>query len=277
MIKLGELNKLRICKKVDFGVYLTDGKEEILLPEKYLPNDIKIDEEIEVFIYTDSEDRLIATTLKPLASVNEFAFLKVKDINQTGIFLDWRLEKDLFVPYKYSIPNISTGKYFVVKVVLDKISYRIIGILNHKYFFNYDSVNLNPRDKVNLLVFQKNDLGYQVVVENKYYGLIYSNEIFKELQIGDKLIGYVKKIRDDNKIDISIKPPGYDGTLKAMPEILELLKKNNGFLPYNSKSDPKDIQKVFHMSKRVFKQAIGGLYKERKIQIEDNGIRLIKQ
>ncbi len=275
MINLGKINKLKVCKNVDFGVYLTDGVEEILLPEKYVPENIRIDDEIEVFIYTDSEDRLIATTLKPKAYVDEFAYLKVKDVNQTGIFMDWGLEKDLFVPYKYAISDVKEGKYYVVKVILDKVSYRIIGILNYKHFFRYDNVRLNPRDNVDLLVFQKTDLGYQVIVNGQYNGLVYLNEVYEELKIGQKLTGFVKKIREDNKIDISVKPLGYDGALEAMPKILEMLKQNECFLPYNSKSNPEDIKRVFHMSKKVFKQAIGGLYKKRKIIIEDKGIRLI--
>jgi predicted RNA-binding protein (virulence factor B family) len=276
LIEIGKFNKLEICRQVDFGIYLTDGVDEILLPEKYIPENAEIGDKIDVFIYTDSEDRLIATTLNPKVSVNKFAYLKVSDINNVGVFMDWGLEKELFVPYKYSISDVKEGKSYVVKAVLDNFSGRVIGIINPKYFFRYESVELNIRDKVDLLVYQRNNLGYQVIVNEQYYGLIYENEIYDTIKIGQRLEGFVKKIRDDLKIDITLKSFGYDSAIEAMPKILFLLEQNKGFLPYNSKSNPEDIKNKFKMSKKVFKQAIGGLYKKRKILITDKGIELVK-
>jgi predicted RNA-binding protein (virulence factor B family) len=190
--------------------------------------------------------------------------------------MDWGLEKELFVPYKYSISDVKEGKSYVVKAVLDNFSGRVIGIINPKYFFRYESVELNIRDKVDLLVYQRNNLGYQVIVNEQYYGLIYENEIYDTIKIGQRLEGFVKKIRDDLKIDITLKSFGYDSAIEAMPKILFLLEQNKGFLPYNSKSNPEDIKNKFKMSKKVFKQAIGGLYKKRKILITDKGIELVK-
>lgn len=276
MIQIGEYNNLEVAREVEFGVYLTDGTDDILLPGKYVPKNTIVGDVLDVFVYTDSEDRPIATTLKPKAAVGEFAYLDVKDVTDIGAFLDWGLEKDLFVPFKAQQVELNKGDKIVVKVVLDEVTNRVMGVSRIRSVMDEYIVDLEEGQEVDLMVYQETELGLMVVINNKYSGLVYRNEIFENISIGDERKGYVKRIREDEKVDITFRKPGYEATLGAIPFILDLLEKNDGFLPYHSKSDPEDIKKVFQMSKKVFKQAVGGLYKERKITIEDNGIRLMK-
>lgn len=276
MIQIGEYNNLEVAREVEFGVYLTDGTDDILLPGKYVPKNTIVGDVLDVFVYTDSEDRPIATTLKPKAAVGEFAYLDVKDVTDIGAFLDWGLEKDLFVPFKAQQVELNKGDKIVVKVVLDEVTNRVMGVSRIRSVMDEYIVDLEEGQEVDLMVYQETELGLMVVINNKYSGLVYRNEIFENISIGDERKGYVKRIREDEKVDITFRKPGYEATLGAIPFILDLLEKNDGFLPYHSKSDPEDIKKVFQMSKKVFKQAVGGLYKERKIIIEDNGIRLMK-
>lgn len=275
MIRIGEYNTLKVDREVDFGMYITDGEEDVLLPSKYIPKGTKVGDDVEVFVYTDSEDRPIATNLKPNAAVGEFGYMEVKDVTEIGAFLDWGLEKDLFVPFKAQQADLVKGEMVVVKVVLDEVTDRVMGVTRIRSVLDEYIVDIDEGQEVDLMVYGETELGMMVIINNQYSGLVYKNEIFEEIQIGDTCKGYVKKLRDDEKLDITLRKPGYDAALGAIPTILNMLTDNNGFLPYHSKSDPEDIKRVFQMSKKVFKQAIGGLYKERKIVIENDGIRLV--
>lgn len=274
---IGKYNTLRVVKEVDFGVYL-DGDElgEILLPIRYVPPGLKPDDEIEVFIYLDSEDRVIATTEEPYAQVGEFAFLEVVSVNKTGAFLDWGLMKDILVPYREQAERMKEGHKYPVYVYLDDESKRIVATSK----LNSALDNLMPEyevgEEVQLLVIDKTDLGYKVVVNNLHSGLLYHNELFKPIKIGDKHTGYVKKIREDDKLDIILEKPGYEKIDGLAGEILSRLKEKDGFLAVSDKSPTELIYKMFATSKKNFKKAIGTLYKKRIISIEKEGIKLIK-
>ncbi len=229
---------------------------------------------IEVFVYTDSEDRLVAVTDFPPAQVGEFAALRVKEVTSIGAFLDWGLEKDLLLPFKEQLNTPQAGQRVVVRVCLDPRTQRVVGIAKLQPFFERDVSELADKQTVTALVFQETDLGYKVLVDQRYEGLIYRNEVFEALSIGDARAGYVKKVRDDGKLDISLQPIGVAGIDAARETVLRKLSEAEGYLPYHDKSDAEDIQQAFGLSKKAFKRAVGGLYKDKKIALEDKGIRL---
>lgn len=276
MIKIGEYNTLRIEKFVDFGLYLETEGDSILLPKKYVPDNIEVGDEIKVFIYTDSEDRLIATTLHPIAVVGDFAALTVKDVNNYGAFMEWGLEKDLFVPFKEQKRKMEVGKKYVIKVLLDPRTNRIVGSSKLSSFFEKKNIDLKVNEEVDLLVYDRSDLGYAAIINDKYSGIIYFNEVYKKIEIGGYLTGYIKNIRPDNKIDLTLNKTGKDSVDEAKDQILEKLKSHEGFLPLNDDSDSVEIKNQLQMSKKTFKKAIGGLYKEKLIDLDQNGIRLKK-
>jgi len=276
MIEIGKYHKLKVIKKLDFGIYLDGGNdEEILLPKAYIKNEINIGDFINVFIYRDSEDRLIATTLKPFAIVDEFAYLKVKSINKIGTFLDWGLPKDLLVPFREQKEKMVEGKYYLVKIYVDIATDRIVATANFRRFMSDDFSLLNEGQEVEILIFDKTEIGFNVIINSNYLGIIYKNEIFKRISIGDKTKGYIKKLREDGKIDISLQQAGYENIAEVVEFILNKLKSNNGVLCLSDKSNPKQIYSVLQISKKVFKKAIGFLYKEKKIVIKENAIELI--
>ena len=276
-LNIGQFNTLTIVKNTPQGMYLDSDKGEVLLPNKYIPADAKIGDTVKVFIYTDSEDRLIATTLTPLALRDEFACLTVKHVTKFGAFLDWGLEKDLFVPLKEQHRLMKEGERHVIKVVLDIRTERLIGIAKLGAFLEKDTTHLNVGEEVSLLVYEFTTLGIMCIVNSLYIGMLYKNEVFKPIHIGEKLKGYIKNVReDDGKIDLSLRKDGFDGIKDQSSVIIENLKKNDGFLPFNDDSHPEEIKRQFQMSKKTFKKLIGGLYKQGKIVILDNGIRLKK-
>ena len=272
MLKIGDYNTLKIIKSTEQGYYLESFLGEILLPGKYITPDMAVGDEITVFIYRDSEDRLIATTEKPLAKVGDFAYLQVKDINRTGFFLDWGLSKDLLLPYREKRGQMKKGESYVVKVLLDPITERIIASARLERYFANDDLDLAEGDEAEALVYHISNLGYQAVVNQRYQGLIYRNQVFTNLKVGDTVKGIVKKIREGNKLDIMLPRHFKEERLNAQEEILQLLEKNNGFLPWNDKTDPEVIKRELQISKKTFKKVIGGLYKQRKIIIKENGI-----
>ena len=278
MIQLGEYNTLEILKSTPQGLYLTDEEklEEILLPNRYVTEAMKIGESIKVFLYNDSEDRLVATTEDPLVTLDNFAVLTVKTISEFGAFVDWGLAKDLLVPFSQQLKKLHEGNKAVVMLYLDKFSNRLAGTTNLKPHLNIYDIQLKEEDEVELLVFDLSDLGAQVIINNEYIGLVYNNEIFQTIEIGDKLKGYVKKIRDDKRIDISLQKSGYAHTDSVAERILEYLESNEGFMTINDKSDPEEIQQAFQISKKAFKKAIGTLYKFKKIIIQEDGIYIKK-
>lgn len=275
MIKIGEYNELEIVKQVDFGVYLGIDDVEILLPTKWVPRGAKIGDLITVFIIRDSDDRLLATTVKPFATANTFAFLEVKQVNSIGAFLDWGMDKDLLVPFREQAHPMEEGKSYVVFVYEDEQSNRLIASSKLSRFIEREDIDLQPGDVVELLVYSKTKLGYNAIINNLYSGLIYENEIFETIRIGDQLKGYVKAIREDKKIDLSLQKSGFELMDDAKWKILNLLKNENGFLALHDNSSPEEVKAKLQMSKKAFKKAIGSLYKEKLVTLTDKGVQLV--
>jgi len=278
MLKIGKYNELVIDRRVDFGLYLSTGVEEedVLLPSKYVPKDIKIGDTIKVFIYTDSEDRPIATTLKPKAIVGEFAFLLAKDVSHLGAFMDWGLEKDLLVPSNEQLGNMVKGQKYVVKVCYHEKTDRVYATGRIEKHCDKNIRGLKAGEKVELLIHDFTDIGILAIVNNQYSGMLYRSETFQRLSKGEIIEGYIKKIRDDGKLDLSLKKNNQESQDKAGNIVLEKLTASDGFINCHDKSSPIEIKNHFSMSKSEFKKAIGGLYKAGKIEILDNGIRLKK-
>ena len=275
MIEIGKFHELAVLAEVAAGVYLDAGKgEEILLPRKYVPAGTRPGGNVRVFVLRDSEDRLLATTQMPKAVAGEYACLRAKEVTELGAFLDWGLDKDLFVPFKEQKHRMMAGQNYVVRVCVDVKTDRIIGTSRLERYLSHDVAGLAEGQKVELMVYDFTDLGMLCVVDRNYYGMLYRNETFELLEIGQLCTGYIKRVREDGKLDVTLQPQGYDAALEAMPAILEALKLAGGSLPYNAKTDADEIARVFRMSKKVFKKAVGGLYKERKIVVTDAGIRL---
>ncbi len=277
MIELGKYNELKILKRTKFGLYLGDETgEEVLLPNKYCPESFKLEDEIKVFVYLDHEERKIATNIKPKILLHEYALLKVTSVEDVGAFLDWGLEKELLVPFKEQRQKMEAGRWYIVFLDIDIKSDRLYATNKIEQRLQNEFLTVKEGDEVDLLVLQKTDLGFSVIVNNGHKGLIFKNEIFKELNIGDKFKGYVKNIREDNKIDISLQEIGYKNYGDTNTELVyRTLKENEGFLAYTDKSSPDEIYSKFGISKKAFKKSIGALYKERKISISPEGIKLI--
>lgn len=255
------------------GAYLTDGSEDVLLPTKYIPRKAKVGDQIKVFVYKDNEDRKISTTLVPYAEVNQFAFLKVRDVNEVGAFLDWGIEKDLLVPYREQKRKLRQGEWCLVYLFLDEKTNRLVATAKVAKYFS-DEIALERGSEVQLLVTNTTELGINVVVENQYKGLIYHNDLFHDVLEGDRIKGFVKEIRPDGKLDISLRKEGMDNLEQGAQLILDELSKNEGFLPLYDKSDPEEIQSILQMSKKNFKRSVGILYRQKLIRLEAGGIRL---
>lgn len=274
-MQTGEFNTLQVLRFTSSGAYLGDNSgNEVLLPGKYIPVEAKIGDTISVFLYTDSEDRLVATTQTPRIKLNEFAFLQVTAVNETGAFMDWGLEKDLLVPFREQQKRMVKHLWYVVYLYLDNISGRLVGSTRIRKFLQKDPDGLEPGQKVSLLVYERTDLGMNVIVDNKYYGLLYANEIFQPVFPGDILQGYIKKIREDKSLDISLQKQGLDNLNESAELILKVLQDNKGFLPLSDASDPEDIYDILSMSKKTFKRSVGMLYKQKLVRIEPDGLRL---
>jgi len=276
MAEIGKLNSLRVVKEVDFGLYLDGGEHgEILIPKRYVPEGVKPEDILEVFIYLDSEDRIIATTEKPYIMVGEFAMLKVVSVTRMGAFLDWGLPKDILVPFREQKMDMEEGKYYIVTVYLDYDSKRLVASAKIEKYLDNVPANYQTGEEVDLLIVNSTDLGFNAIINNKHTGVLYKNEVFQPLHKGDKVKGYIKKIREDEKIDLILQKPGYQKVDDISMGIVDVLKKHNGYLAITDKTDPDEIYKVFGVSKKTFKKAIGSLYKLRIISIEDNGIKLV--
>ena len=276
LLEIGKINTLKVVKILDFGVYLDGGNGiEILLPLRYVPQTCKEGDEIEVFIYHDNEGRLIATTVHPLATVGEFQWMLVKDVSQVGAFLEWGIMKDLLVPYREQKMQMKKGRRYLVYVYLDSVSNRIVASARIDKFLDNVPPVYEYNQEVNLIVAEETNLGYKVIINNLHWGLVYHNEIFRPLAKGEKLNGYIKEIREDDKIDVSLQKSGYDKIDNIARKIFDILIHNGGYLPVNDKSDANEIQTLFACSKKAFKQAIGALYKQKLIALENKGIRQI--
>ena len=276
MILPGRYNTLKVVKYVDFGVYL-DGAEmgEILLPARYVPEVCEVGEDLEVFIYLDSEDRIIATTEKPFAQVGEFAMLRVNAVNNVGAFLDWGLMKDLLVPFREQKMNMVAGRSYLVYVYVDPDSQRIAASAKLEKFLDNVIPEYQMGDEVSLIVESEGELGYNAIINHLHRGILYMDELPGPLNKGQKLKAFIKKVRDDKKIDLSLYRPGYEQVDGISQDILNKLTLAGGFLPFTDKSDAALIFDHFAISKKVFKKAIGALYRQRRILLEEKGIRLI--
>jgi uncharacterized protein len=276
MINVGKYNTLKVAKQVDFGMYLEAEPEEILLPKRFVPAGLEPGDEVTVFVYHDNEGRLIATTQHPFATVDEIAMLEVADANPQGAFLKWGIMKDVFVPISQQEKRMKPGDRRFVKLFIDEKTGRVTGTEKiSTQLSNYD-LTVQEGEQVDLLLYQKTDIGYKVIINNRHIGLLHFNEVFKDLEPGEKVKGFVKHIRPDNKIDVSLGTKGYAKVRDEEERILTLLKNNNGFLPYSDKSDPEAIYTFFGMSKKTFKMTLGALYKNRLITIAGDGIKLIE-
>ena len=278
MLNIGKHQLLTAEKETEFGFYLSDGRnhrETVLLPKKVAPAGFKEGDELEVFLSLDSEDRPVATTQKPKAEVGTLAVLRVKETTKIGAFLDWGLDKDLLLPFREQPQRVEAGRSYLVRLYIDEKTGRIVASRRLSRFYTGDVRELVPNQEVKFTVWDKARLGWRVIIDDKYIGIIYDNELFRAVKPGDRFTGFVHCIREEeNRADIRFRPDGFDGVAAGKPAILDALEDAGGFLPLNSKSSVEEIQASFSFSKRVFKQLIGMLYKERKIVITDDGIRL---
>ena len=278
MAQIGKINKLTIKRKLDDGAYLDgDLSGDIFLSKRDVPKKCQPGDEVEVFVYADKEERLRATTRKPYATVGEFAKLRVVANSASGSYLDWGMQKDLLVPKSEQFTRMEEGKSYIVFVFLDLKTYRIAASSKLEKFLSLKPPNYNEGEEVDLIVYESTDLGYKVFVNNAHEGILYKNEVFKKLFIGQQMKGYIKKIRDDLKIDLNLQKPGYQAVDGISQAILNIIKDHGGRILITDKSPPEDIYSLFGVSKKTFKKAIGALYKKRLITIDTNGIKLAKR
>ena len=277
-IELGKFNTLRVVKVVDFGMYLDGGEEgEILLPSRYVPENCKPGDGLTVFIYLDNEERLVATTLTPLVQVGEFACLEVAWINQYGAFLNWGLMKDLFVPFREQKMKMQVGKQYVIHAHLDDESYRIVASAKVDRYLSREKAPYEPGQEVSILIWQKTDLGFKAIIENRYSGLLYESEIFQPLHTGMTLKAYVKQVREDGKIDLILQKPGQGKVEDFAATLLDYIREQGGHITLHDKSPAEEIYDTFGVSKKTFKKAVGDLYKKHLVSLQENGIELAKK
>lgn len=282
MIEIGKYNTLTILRDTKIGLYLgnpekdPEGKHDILLPNKYVPEQFQIGEEMAVFVYLDHEERPVATTLEPYILLHEFALLRVNYVNQVGAFLDWGLEKDLFVPFKEQARPMEKGKRYLVFLYIDEKTNRLVASSKTNQFLSNENLTVKNGDEVDLIVSHITEVGINVIINEIHKGLVYRDEVYDDsIRTGDRMVGYIKQVRPDHKIDVSLQKLGYENIEPNAKKILDELKASRGFLRLNDNSHPEDIKTVLQMSKKTFKKAIGALYKDRLIEIKEDGIYLI--
>ena len=284
-VKIGDFNRLKVKELARregygpiFGVYLEGGQEgDILMPQKYVPEGVKPGDEIDCFVYLDQEERLVATTEKPLAKVGDFAWLKCSWVNEYGAFLDWGITKNLFCPFREQKKRMEVGNSYIVHIHVDEESYRLMASAKVERYLSHDTPSYKTNDEVDLLIWQKTDLGFKVIVDNKFGGLVYQDQIFQYIHSGDRLKGYVAQVRADGKLDITLQPTGREQTLSFADTLLEYLHTHSGVCPFGDKSEAEDIKHTFHVSKKVFKRAVGDLYKRHLIMVSDLRIALVEE
>lgn len=280
MIQLGKRNDMKVLRMVDFGAYLDAGDiGEILLPSRYVPDGCKVGDEVNVFIYLDSEERLVATTQKSLVEVNHFACLEVKWVNEHGAFLDWGLMKDLFCPFKEQRQKMQVGYKYVVYAYIDAVTYRIVASAKLEKFISNERPPYSKGDEVDIIVCQRTDLGFKVIVDEKFYGMLFDKDVFKPLRKGDRMKAYIKQVRPDDKIDLVLQNESGRELVEGFADRLlqELFASEGGCLPYHDKTDADEIYRVFGVSKKTFKRAVGDLYKRNLIALTEGGIELRKK
>jgi len=275
MIAAGQYHNLRVVKKVEFGLYLDAEGVELLLPKRFVPKNVKDNDILRVFVYHDSENRMIATTQAPKAIVGEVASLEVISVTKQGAFLDWGLMKDLFLPLSQQKLHVLKGQFVPVYVFIDSQTGRVAATEKFGQYINNLELTVTEKQEVDLFVYRKTELGYEVVVNNKHFGLMHFGDVFRDLHIGDRLKGFIKKVRTDNKLDIMPGEAGYKRVESETEKILRLLHEKNGYLPFHDKSEPSEIYDYFGMSKKTFKMALGGLYKQKRITFAKSGIQLM--
>ncbi|MFT7114523.1 MAG: putative RNA-binding protein (virulence factor B family) [Candidatus Azotimanducaceae bacterium] len=274
MIDIGNYNTLSILKFEPQGAYLTDDVESVLLPKRYVDSAWKEGHKLEVFVYKDSEDRIVATTERPKITVGQFACLTVSSITPHGAFMDWGLQKDLLVPFSEQERDMVEGREYLVHLYFDYETERLVGSTQLEDFLEHDEIELEEKQEVQITIWRTSDLGYKAIINQKYLGQLYHNEVFQKISEGDMLTGFVQKKREDGKIDLRLQRSGYIMIDEHAQKILEKLKENEGYLPFYDKSDAEEIVREFAMSKKNFKKGIGSLYKQKIISIEEKGIRL---
>ena len=274
-LKIGNYNELEVSRESPHGMYLHSSEGEILMPKRFVTPSLKPQDVIKVFVYTDSEDRLVATTQEPKAVVGEFASLVVKDVTTVGAFLDWGLDKDLLLPYREQLNPVTTGDHVVVYLVSDPKTQRVVAISKIQAFISSHQVDLRVGQEVELMIYDQTPMGYKALVDRKYNGLLYRNETFEKISLGLVTQGFVKKVREDDKIDLSLQQQGIKGMKDARSTVLDALKNNDGQLPLHDKSSPEDIYKLLGMSKKNYKKALGNLYRQKMIEKAEDGIKLI--
>ncbi len=276
MIRLGEYNTLEILRETDPGLYLGDTEENVvLLPHRYKPENFNIGDMLEVFVYLDYEERPVATTLTPHVLLNDFGYLHCSDVNEFGAFMDWGVQKQLFVPFKEQARPMKVGNWYIVYLSMDEQTSRLVGSSKTNKYLNNDTVTLEKFDEISIMVTHITDLGANVIINGKHKGLIFINDIFEDIRTGDTMKAFVKSVREDNKIDVVLQSPGYRSIEPNANFILDELKAGGGFMPLHDKSDPQDIKNELGMSKKSFKKAIGTLYKDKQIVIKPDGIELV--
>ncbi len=274
-LQLGKINHLRATRRADQGIYLSGGPEDILLPTRYVPEGLEIGDDIDVFVYLDHEERLVATTETPKAQVGDFAWLQVAWVNNYGAFLDWGLMKDLFVPFREQKMKMQKGKSYLVHLHIDEETYRIVASAKVERYLSTDYPPYHGGDEVDVLIWQKTDLGFKAIVDNRFQGMFFDDEIFRSIHSGDRLTAYVKQVRPDGKIDLSLQKKGQKAVVDFSDILLQHLQTNGGSTPLGDKSPAEEIYAVFGVSKKVFKKAVGDLYKRRLITIEPEGLKLV--
>ncbi|MCZ8196067.1 MAG: S1-like domain-containing RNA-binding protein [Flavobacterium sp.] len=281
MLEIGKYNTLTILRDTKVGLFLgntTDDKDDVLLPNKYVPKVFEIGEEIAVFVYLDHEERPVATTLQPYILLNEFALLRVNYVNQVGAFMDWGMEKDILVPFKEQARPMEKGKRYLVYLYKDEKTNRLVASSKTNQFLSNENITVEKGEEVDLIVSHITELGINVIINEKHKGLLYKDEVYDEsIRTGDRAVGYIKNIRPDGKIDVSLQKQGYENVEPNAEKILDELRASRGFLRLNDNSHPEDIKTVLKMSKKTFKKAIGSLYKDKLIEIKEDGIYLVKE
>jgi hypothetical protein len=276
MIEVGTTQELRIARLTSVGAYVTDEEQDVLLPRRYVPAGADVDAKVRVFVYTDSEDRLVATTQRPKAQVGEFAYLHVTSVSNVGAFVDWGLDKDLLVPFSEQRPRMVEGRGYIVRVLRDEATNRVFGTMRLQKYLEVDASELGQGAPVEFLIADLLEDGARVIIENRFSGMLFRDEIIGDIRVGQKKQGFVKRVREDGRVSVATNPQGYEAILEQGPLIIDMLKREGGFLPYSDNSSPDEIRRVFRMSKGAFKKVIGALFREGRIDLTHHGIRLLK-